>query len=153
MNKQRPPTDTGGLLELVDRLESLLQDSDLAELEIEAGGTSLLLKAPEARAPAGQGAASPAAAPDEAGVPSEEAPQHAVLAPLTGIFYTSPTPEAAPYVEVGGEVHIGQVIGLIEAMKLFNEIKSDLPGKVVRIAAESGTLVRAKQPLIEVEPA
>jgi acetyl-CoA carboxylase biotin carboxyl carrier protein len=55
-------------------------------------------------------------------------------------------------VAVGGEVAVGQVIGLIEAMKLFNEIKSDLAGRVVRVVAESGTLVKAKQPLIEVEP-
>ena len=53
---------------------------------------------------------------------------------------------------VGGEVQVGQVIGLIEAMKLFNEIKSDRAGRVVRIVAEGGQLVKAKQPLIEVEP-
>ena len=64
----------------------------------------------------------------------------------------SPAPGSAPYVEVGGEVAVGQVIGLIEAMKLFNEIKSDLAGRVVRVVPESGTLVKAKQPLIEVEP-
>ena len=52
----------------------------------------------------------------------------------------------------GGEVAVGQVIGLIEAMKLFNEIKSDLAGRVVKVVAESGALVKAKQPLIEVEP-
>ena len=75
-----------------------------------------------------------------------------VKAPLTGIFYGSPSPGAEPYVRVGGEVAVGQVIGLIEAMKLFNEIKSDLAGRVVRIVAEDGTLVKAKQPLIEVEP-
>ena len=73
-------------------------------------------------------------------------------APLTGIFYASPAPGSAPYVSVGGEVAVGQVIGLIEAMKLFNEIKSDLAGRVVRVVAETGTLVKAKQPLIEVEP-
>jgi acetyl-CoA carboxylase biotin carboxyl carrier protein len=55
-------------------------------------------------------------------------------------------------VAVGGEVAVGQVIGLIEAMKLFNEIKSDLAGRVVRVVAESGALVKAKQPLVEVEP-
>ena len=52
----------------------------------------------------------------------------------------------------GNEVSVGQVIGLIEAMKLFNEIKSDVTGRVVRIHAESGALVKAKQPLIEVQP-
>jgi acetyl-CoA carboxylase biotin carboxyl carrier protein len=55
-------------------------------------------------------------------------------------------------VAVGGEVAVGQIIGLIEAMKLFNEIKSDLAGRVVRVVTESGALVKAKQPLIEVEP-
>ncbi len=54
--------------------------------------------------------------------------------------------------QAGGEVAVGQIIGLIEAMKLFNEIKSDLAGRVTRVIAEPGTLVKAKQPLIEVEP-
>ncbi len=75
-----------------------------------------------------------------------------IKAPLTGIFYASPAPGSAPYVTAGGEVAVGQIIGLIEAMKLFNEIKSDLAGRVVRVVPESGTLVKAKQPLIEVEP-
>ena len=76
----------------------------------------------------------------------------AVTAPLTGIYYALAGPRSAPYVQVGGEVAVGQVIGLIEAMKLFNEIKSDLAGRVVKVVAESGALVKAKQPLIEVEP-
>ena len=75
-----------------------------------------------------------------------------IKAPLTGIFYASPAPGTAPYVQVGGEVAVGQVIGLIEAMKLFNEIKSDLAGRVTRVVPDSGALVKAKQPLIEVEP-
>jgi acetyl-CoA carboxylase biotin carboxyl carrier protein len=74
------------------------------------------------------------------------------MAPLTGIWYGSPSPGSAPYVGLGGEVAVGQVIGLIEAMKLFNEIKSDKAGRVVKINAEDGKLVRAKQPLIEVDP-
>ena len=74
------------------------------------------------------------------------------MAPLTGLFYRSPSPGAEPYVRVGGQVMVGQVIGLIEAMKLFNEIKSDRAGRVARIYAENGALVKAKQPLIEVEP-
>ena len=148
--------DTAALLQLIDRLESLLRDSDMTEIEVEAGGTALLLRLPEALAAAP--AATPAAVPVEAPAATLEdaddgPPRHAVLAPLTGIYYTAPSPEAAPYVLVGGEVHAGQVIGLIEAMKLFNEIKSDVAGRVVRIAAETGTLVKAKQPLIEVEPA
>ena len=75
-----------------------------------------------------------------------------VKAPLTGIFYASPAPGSGPYVQAGGEIAVGQIVGLIEAMKLFNEIKSDLAGRVVRVVPESGSLVKAKQPLIEVEP-
>jgi acetyl-CoA carboxylase biotin carboxyl carrier protein len=76
-----------------------------------------------------------------------------VKAPLTGLFYGAPSPGATAYVSVGDHVSVGQIIGLIEAMKLFNEIKSDLSGRVVRICAGSGALVKARQPLIEVEPA
>ena len=90
--------------------------------------------------------------PSTAGRDPSSTARPSIKAPLTGIFYASPAPGTAPYVQVGGEVAIGQVIGLIEAMKLFNEIKSDLAGRVVRVVPESGALVKAKQPLIEVEP-
>src|SRR5262249_58848625 len=92
-----------------------------------------------------------AAALASSGDVEPDSPFHAVLAPLTGVYYTSPSPGAAPYVRVGSPVTQGQVIGLIEAMKLFNEIKSDASGVVRRIAAETGALVKAKQPLIEIE--
>jgi acetyl-CoA carboxylase biotin carboxyl carrier protein len=150
------------LLRLIDRLAAVLERSDLTELEVEAGETGLILRKPAAlasiRPVAGAGAVAPAAAPSTASTGTAatsgtEAPARpAVRAPLTGIFYASPSPGSPPYVQVGGEVAVGQIIGLIEAMKLFNEIKSDLAGRVVRLVAESGQLVKAKQPLIEVEP-
>jgi len=152
------------LLGLIDRLAALLDRSDLTELEVEAGGTGLVLRKPAALAPAAV-AATPVIAPsaaDPAPASGGEPPttgrdpavsaKPSVKAPLTGIFYASPAPGSAPYVTAGGEVAVGQIIGLIEAMKLFNEIKSDLAGRVVRVVPESGTLVKAKQPLIEVEP-
>jgi acetyl-CoA carboxylase biotin carboxyl carrier protein len=89
--------------------------------------------------------------PPEPPAPSRGA--HAVTAPLTGVFYRSPTPSAEPYVREGGPVSSGQVIGLIEAMKLFNEIKSDVTGPVRRLVAGDGDLVKARQTLIEVDPA
>jgi acetyl-CoA carboxylase biotin carboxyl carrier protein len=142
------------LLALIDRLAGLLERSDLTELEVEAGGTGLILRKPAALPVAAT--VVPAASPTAEAAPepaAREAPgRPAVLAPLTGIFYASPAPSSPPYLTVGGEVQVGQVIGLIEAMKLFNEIKSDRAGRVVRIVAESGQLVKAKQPLIEVEP-
>jgi biotin carboxyl carrier protein len=73
-----------------------------------------------------------------------------VVAPLTGVWYAAPSPGARPYVQEGDEVGVGSVIGLIEAMKLFNEIKSDVGGRVTRMLVESGTLVKRQQPLLEV---
>ncbi len=165
------PADAS-LLALVDRLTTLLERSDLAELEVAAGDTTIILRSPAALdRPAaaahvpgvepglvGDGGASPAPAPHaatEAG-PAPEASTPArpsVMAPLTGIFYAAPSPGATAYVAVGDHVAVGQIIGLIEAMKLFNEIKSDLAGRVARVCADSGALVKAKQPLIEVDPA
>ena len=151
------------LLGLIDRLAALLDRSDLTELEVEAGGTGLVLRKPAALAPVAvaAGAASAALGDASAGVTGEPptagrdpgaTAKPSVKAPLTGIFYASPAPGSGPYVTAGGEVAVGQIIGLIEAMKLFNEIKSDLAGRVVRVIPESGTLVKAKQPLVEVEP-
>jgi len=159
------PRDSGdvALLALVDRLASLLDRSDLSELEVESGETAVTLRkvsalAPVAVAAAPAGVQGAEAAPVTPGEPAAAGRDPAatarpsVKAPLTGIFYASPAPGTAPYVQAGGEVAVGQVIGLIEAMKLFNEIKSDLAGRVVKVVPETGTLVKAKQPLIEVEP-
>jgi acetyl-CoA carboxylase biotin carboxyl carrier protein len=156
------PADVGdaSLLALIDRLGGMLQRSDLTELEVEVGGTALILRKPAAIAqPVVVGGGGEAAAPVPASTPSAvpAGDEHAapsrpsIKAPLTGIWYGSPAPGSAPFVEVGREVAIGQVVGLIEAMKLFNEIKSELAGRVVRVVPESGTLVKAKQPLIEVD--
>jgi acetyl-CoA carboxylase biotin carboxyl carrier protein len=157
------PADVA-LLGLVDRLSTLLDRSELTELEVEIGGTGITLRKPSAlaptvaapvpapaQAPADPGAGTPAAR-SESAADVASAGRPAVRAPLTGIWYASPSPGSAPYVSVGSEVLAGQVIGLIEAMKLFNEIKSDLSGRVVRVVAEHGKLVKAKHPLIEVEP-
>jgi biotin carboxyl carrier protein len=75
-----------------------------------------------------------------------------VSAPLTGVWYSAPSPGARPYVHEGDEIGVGSVIGLIEAMKLFNEIKSDVGGRVTRAMIETGTLVKRQQPLLEVDP-
>ncbi|HJP89702.1 MAG TPA: biotin/lipoyl-containing protein [Candidatus Limnocylindrales bacterium] len=155
--------EDASLLALIDRLSALLEQTELTELEVQVGDTGLVLRKPSALAPmvaapvgvAGAAPADGAAAPAPAATPAADvaAPARpAVMAPLTGIWYASPAPGSAPYVNLGGEVAVGQIIGLIEAMKLFNEIKSDKAGRVVKINAESGKLVRAKQPLIEVDP-
>jgi acetyl-CoA carboxylase biotin carboxyl carrier protein len=152
--------ETASLLGLIDKLGSLLERSDLVELEVEAGETGIVLRKAAALAPlavatvagganAGAGGAAALAAT------AESAPVVAtksVKAPLTGVFYAASSPTSPPFVTVGQHIAVGQVIGLIEAMKLFNEIKSDQAGRVIRVVAETGKLVKAKQPLIEVEP-
>lgn len=160
------PSDAGdaALLGLVDRLASILERGDLAELEVSAGDTTIIVRSPAAveratavvaaePSPAVGGPAPAAAQAPAVASPAAPPAKPSVKAPLTGIFYGSPSPGATPYVAVGDHVAVGQIIGLIEAMKLFNEIKSDLAGRVVRICADNGQLVKAKAPLIEVEPA
>jgi acetyl-CoA carboxylase biotin carboxyl carrier protein len=157
--------ETASLLGLIDRLGSLLERSDVVEIEVEARETGIVLRKPAALAPAAAapvvgavaaGADAPAGGTGSAGAaiadPAPVSTTKSVKAPLTGIFYAAASPTSPPFVTVGQHIAVGQVIGLIEAMKLFNEIKSDQAGRVVRIVAESGKLVKAKQPLIEVEP-
>lgn len=151
--------DVTRLIATIDRLEDLLQRSALTELELEVQGTTVILRTPAAiGSPAAAVAQTATISPE----PQIETPPvtagagdrdgHAVLAPLTGVFYRSPTPDAEPYVREGGPVNSGQVIGLIEAMKLYNEIKSDVTGVVRQIHAGDGDLVKAKGVLIEVDP-
>ena len=155
--------ETASLLGLIDRLSSLFERSDLIELEVESGDTGIVLRKPAALMPqamvgsaaptSGEASAGAAAGAGTAGEPAAPAaPVNAIKAPLTGVYYGAPSPGAPPYVTPGQQVTVGQVIGLIEAMKLFNEIKSDQAGRVVRVIAGDGALVKAKQPLIEVEP-
>jgi len=150
-------SDAPEIVDLIDRLERLLNDSELSEIEVEAGTTGLVLRKPNAFAAQAVASAPAAVKGDSAATPGttlapqDGSPQNAVVAPLTGLYYSSPSPGSQPYVAVGSTITIGQVIGLIEAMKLFNEIKSDRAGRVSRIYPEDGALVKAKQPLIEVE--
>ena len=156
------PSDVAELIALIDRLEPMLAASGLDEVEVSVGDTTLVLRTPVAHIPAGPVGGPPGPRPviqqpgpadHAAGSPSVgDTGLRQVKAPLTGVFYLSPSPGAAAYVKVGGEVIAGQVIGLLEAMKLFNEIKSDVTGVVRRIVAEHGALVKTHQVLIEVEP-
>ena len=140
------------MTELLQRLAA----EDVQQLEIRRGG--LRVKVSKDGVPAAVATPERAPAPAPAGV-TVTAPEQqkkgelpTVNAPLTGVFYRSPTPQAAPFVQIGAIVNKGDVVALIEAMKLFNEIRSTAGGKVKRIFAENGQLVRAHQPLLELEP-
>jgi acetyl-CoA carboxylase biotin carboxyl carrier protein len=143
------------ILAAIDLLAPAFEASGLDELEVEAGELVVRLARPRpvavAAAPAGpQAAQVPAASLSPFGEPL--AGMRFVTAPLTGVWYASPSPGARPYVQEGDEIGAGAVVGLIEAMKLFNEIKSDIAGRVNRVLVERGALVKRQQPLLEIDP-
>ena len=148
------------ILAAVDRLAPASRQAGLDELELEIGDLSVRLARPRAlrrrrTAPRpSRRTAAPAAPPTDGLTPfGEPAPgMRFVSAPLTGVWYSAPSPGARPYVNEGDEIAVGQVVGLIEAMKLFNEIKSDASGRMTRVLVETGTLVKRKQPLLEIDP-
>jgi len=146
---------------LVQELLARLDTSNVRELEVTRGTLRVRVSkdsASVAAAPIAQGApatsvAAPAAVGPSVITAASAASTGAITAPLTGIFYRSPSPQAPAFVQVGSVVAAGDVIGLIEAMKLFNEIRSTKSGTVRQIVADNGQLVRAHQPLIELDPA
>ena len=147
------------ILAAVDLLAPAFAEAGLDELELSVGDLHVRLARPHAAVPAA--VATPAEAPPTPVAPPTDgltpfgepaAGMRFVSAPLTGVWYPAPSPGARPYVNEGDEVAAGQVIGLIEAMKLFNEIKSDASGRITRVLVENGTLVKRKQPLLEVDP-
>ena len=148
-------------LELVTALLERLRSADVRELEVREGG----IRVKVSRDGDGAGrwvsyASEPSAAEAQALATTTSPPRRAaplaakaveVTAPLTGIFYRSGSPQAPPFVQVGTAVSVGDVVALIEAMKLFNEVRSTVAGRVKRVAAENGQLVRAHQALFELE--
>lgn len=134
-------------------LISLLQDTDIAEIQLEKDGTKvkirrqMLVSSLEMR---------PKKTPVtvEQTIETEEDVQRLVTitSPIVGTFYRSPSPEASPFVEAGTKVRKGQVICIIEAMKLMNEIESELEGVVVRALVENGQTVEYGEPLFLIEP-
>src|SRR5690606_12253654 len=148
-------------LRKIKKLIDLLEESNLAEIEIKEGEESVRL----ARSPRGTFIAGPAqqqiapmappmpmASPVEAatgGKPAgNELPDgHVVRAPMVGTFYTSPAPDKPAFVSVGQTVTAGETIGIIEAMKMFNPIEADASGTIIKIVAENGQPVEFDQPL------
>lgn len=150
-------------LRKIKRLIDLLEKSNLAELEIKEGeqvvrlsrfsSSNMAAPAVVHAAPLQQPAAAPAAAASPAAAPVEPAepaqPEgHAVRSPMVGTFYSAANPESAPFVKVGDTVQVGQTIGLIEAMKMFNQIEADAAGTVLAIVVENGQPVEFDQPLV-----
>jgi acetyl-CoA carboxylase biotin carboxyl carrier protein len=143
-----------------------VQDSDVSELVLESGDFKLTLRKPvvavqaiparaaEPAAPQAAPVAAQAPAPAPVAVPAAPSakPALTINAPMVGTFYRSPSPDAAPFCDVGDVVKPGQPVCIIEAMKLMNELESEVSGRVVRVLVENGEPVEYGQPLIELEP-
>lgn len=155
-------------IEFVESLIRLLDESSLDHLEIRRGGTRIrLAKSPGVGAAASVSAANntaPEAAPatttpppaeEPAPLPpAEAAPANLVeiTSPMVGTFYRAPSPEAAPYVDVGDPVAAGDVLCVIEAMKLMNELECEAPGRIVEICVDNAEPVDFGQLLFRIAP-
>jgi acetyl-CoA carboxylase biotin carboxyl carrier protein len=163
-------------LDIADLKEILqiLEAKDITEFELEQDGVKLRVcrhsntavslvaaaPAPPAAAPAGSPAASAppgplAPAATEAVAAAAEPPPNGTLvkSPIVGTFYRAPDPNSPPFVSVGDRVKVGQVLCIIEAMKLMNEIEAEVAGEVVKIHPENGQPVQYGDPLFTVRPA
>ncbi|MBP9127927.1 MAG: acetyl-CoA carboxylase biotin carboxyl carrier protein [Elusimicrobia bacterium] len=150
MSEQEPidpnaSKDAGGELE---RYYEIMRAHDLTELEIKEGDRYVKLSRSThatAAAPAPLTVAVPVAAPPA------KSPHHPVTSPLAGMFYRSPAPNAPSFVKEGDKVAFGDVLCIVEAMKVMNEIRSDRPGVIHKILAENGKPVSAGQELFLID--
>ena len=142
-------------LKEIRALLDLLREYGLTEIEVERAGDRIRLRR-EAPPSAAVGPP-PAPLAQAAPVPEvahEDRRQHLVTveAPMVGTFYRAPSPEGEPYVREGDAIKEGQVLCIIEAMKLMNEIESKVSGRIIRVLAENGHPVEYGQPLFLIEP-
>jgi oxaloacetate decarboxylase alpha subunit len=143
-------TADAGEAERVRRLVEILEDSGAGELTVEDGGTRITVRKQEDQALV---PVAVAAAPTNSVAPPPAAPAGVVIeSPIVGNFYRAPAPGEAPFVAVGDRIEVGQPLCLLEAMKLFNELKSEHAGVISKVLVEDGTAVEFGQPLFELEP-
>lgn len=151
----------------IKKLIELVEESGITELEVsEEEGTVRISRAAPVAAPAAvqyvaapQATPAPVAAPSAPATPapaaapaaSAEVSGHAVLSPMVGTFYRSPSPEAAPFVEVGKTVKVGDALCIVEAMKMMNRIESDKAGVIKAILVNDGEAVEFDQKLFIIE--
>ena len=146
------------LKELKD-LIALMNENQLSELEIEREGMKVRLRKGNGgeegvvieRVPVSRSSAAPTGPVPLPDLPAKPAGTE-IKSPMVGTFYRAPAPEAPPFVEAGQEIQVGQVLCILEAMKLMNEIKAEIKGRIVKIMVENGQPVEFGQPLFIVEP-
>lgn len=141
-------------LEDLKELIELLKDSDITELQIEKEGTKVKIKREKFLQSLEMPVHKQAAFHEKIAAEAEEEIQRLVTitSPIVGTFYRASSPETNPFVELGSKVNKGQVLCIVEAMKLMNEIESDADGVVVKILVENGQPVEYGEPLFLIEP-
>jgi acetyl-CoA carboxylase biotin carboxyl carrier protein len=147
----------------IQRIEDLihaLEGSSVGELELTEAGTHIVIRRRPDMMMVSMPAQAAATATHPVGAPPVPAPTHAaredrsipITTPITGVYYSAPSPTSPPFVAPGDTVAVGQVIALIEAMKVFNEIQSEVAGRVTEIVAVNGEVVQKGDVLMKVEP-
>jgi acetyl-CoA carboxylase biotin carboxyl carrier protein len=150
-------------LEEIRALIRLAAEADIAELEVEGAHVKVRIKtshdhtaAPVASwAPGSSGPTARAGAgahAEETHASAAERRYTPIVAPMVGTFYRAPKPDAAPFVQEGDAIEQGQTVCILEAMKLFNEIPSEIAGRIVRVLVENGAPVEYGQPLFLLDP-
>jgi acetyl-CoA carboxylase biotin carboxyl carrier protein len=142
-------------VEEIQSLAKIMREADLTCLEVTEGDKTIRLERELTVAPV---AAVPAAVPQSVPIAlqavgdsgAEPANYREVKSPLVGVFYAAPSPEGEPYVKTGSRVKKGDVLCVIEAMKLLNELNSDVDGEIISVCAESGQVVEYGQTLFKV---
>ncbi len=133
----------------VRELISLMGKGGITELDLSTGDVSIRLRGASSTAPAVSSRQSVADGESgETGTDADEPTGHVVTAPMIGTFYAAPGPGEAPFVQIGDEVEVGQVIGIVEAMKIMNEIIADRPGIVIDILVQNAQPVEYGSPLL-----
>ncbi|PMQ01090.1 MAG: acetyl-CoA carboxylase, biotin carboxyl carrier protein [Dictyoglomus sp. NZ13-RE01] len=138
-------------LEDIKEIIYLFNQSNLAELVLEDGSVKLILKKAENLSKA-NGSPKVVETIVESGKQEKSEEGHYITAPLVGVFYRSPAPGAPPFVKENDLVEVGQILCIIEAMKLMNEVKSNIRGRVKKILVENGQAVEYGQKLFLIEP-
>ena len=147
-------------LKEIKELIALMNDNDLTEIEIEREGTKIKVKKSGAefspvvsRQPIEYRVEAPVSAKQATeGAAAANPNRKEIKSPMVGTFYRSPSPESPPFIDAGQIVEVGQVVCIVEAMKLMNEIKSEVRGKVVEVLVDNAQPVEFGQVLFAVEP-
>ena len=147
-------------IEYIEKLANLADAKQLTEITVEDGDKAIIIKRGGASQSAAPAVKKDVAATEEVVVPevkpqaattTEQPKGTAITSPMVGAFYASPSPGAKPFVKVGDTVAAGQVVCIVEAMKLMNEIESEVSGKITQICVEDGQSVEYGQVLMYVE--